>query len=177
MTDAQALQFEEIAKWSQVVCAIAFLVFLIWAVRKYLIPAVNAATAAKNAELAAAEKHREAVKAAVVQARAQVEGADRDALAIAARAKDDAARERDHILSEAASDGERTVRNAQGELGRARLAAAADLRAEFIDRALALARKEASTKIDDVVNLRLVNGTVDSLAGSVGVRSGGAQHG
>lgn len=164
MNEAELHKFEEIAKWSQVVCAIVFFVFLIWAVRKYLIPAVESAAAAKNAELAAAEKHREAVKTAVAQARAEVEAADRDALAIAARAKDDAARQREHILAEANADGERTVRNAEGELGRARMAATADLRTEFIDRALALARKEAGTKIDDAANLRLVSSTVDSLA-------------
>lgn len=165
MSEAERLQFLQIAKWSQIVCAIVFLIFLIWAVRKYLVPAIESATKARNAELAAAEKHRDAMKNEVVQARAQVEAADRDAIAIANRAKDDAARERQRILDEAKADGERTVRNAQGELGRGRIAANSALRAEFIDRALALARKEAAAKIDDRENLRLVNSTVDALSG------------
>jgi hypothetical protein len=57
------------------------------------------------------------------------------------------------------------VRNAEGELGRARIAANAALRADFIDRALARARQEAGAKISDAENLRLVNGTVDALTG------------
>jgi F-type H+-transporting ATPase subunit b len=165
MTDAERLQFLQIAKWSQIICAIVFLIFLIWAVRKYLVPAIESAAKARNAELAAAEKHRDAMKTEVAQARAGVEAADRDALAIANRAKEDAARERQRILDEAKADGERTVRNAEGELGRGRIAANAALRAEFIDRALTLARKEAAAKIDDRENLRLVNNTVDSLSG------------
>jgi len=163
--DAQAQHFEEIAKWSQVVCAIAFLLFLIWAIRKYVVPAIDAAAQARNAELAAAEKHRDAVQAAVAQARAEVEAADRDALAIVNRSKSDAQREREHILAEAKADGERAIRNAEGELGRARLAANAELRAEFIEKALARARADAGAKIDDAANLGLVNRTVDSLAG------------
>jgi F0F1-type ATP synthase membrane subunit b/b' len=168
MSAADTLQFQQIAKWSQVVCAIVFLIFLIWAVRKYLVPAIESAAKARNAELAAAEKHRDAMKTEVAQARAGVEAADRDALAIANRAKEDAARERQRILDEAKADGERTVRNAEGELGRGRIAANAALRAEFIDRALTLARKEAAAKIDDRENLRLVNNTVDSLSGGRG---------
>jgi ATP synthase F0 subunit b len=166
MTEAETRQFEEIARWSQIACALVFLAVLIWGVRKYLVPAITAATAARNAELADAEKHRDATRAQVAEARAEVESADRDALAIIGRAKDDASREREHILAEARADGEHTVRNAEGELGRARIAANASLRADFIDRALALARKQAGEKIDDAANLRLVNGTVDSLAGS-----------
>lgn len=165
MNDAEALQFEQIAKWSQVVCAIAFFIFLVWAIRKYIVPAVEAAAKARNAELAAAEKHRDVLMAEVGHARAEVEEADRDALAIGSRAKDDAARERERILHEARADGERTVRNAEGELGRARIAANAALRADFIDRALARARQEAGAKISDAENLHLVNGTVDALTG------------
>jgi F0F1-type ATP synthase membrane subunit b/b' len=154
VNDAEALQFEQIAKWSQVVCAIAFFIFLVWAIRKYVVPAVEAAA-----------KHRDVLMAEVGHARAEVEEADRDALAIGSRAKDDAARERERILHEAQADGERTVRNAEGELGRARIAANAALRADFIDRALARARQEAGAKISDAENLRLVNGTVDALTG------------
>jgi len=168
MSEAEALQFEQIARWSQIVCAVAFLLVLIWGVRKFLVPAITAAAAARNAELATTEKYREDIRAEVSLARAEVESADRDALAIANRAKDDSAREREQIVAEAKADGERTIRNAEGELGRARLAANATLRADFLDRALALARKEAGAKIDDAANLRLVNGTVDSLAGSRG---------
>jgi F-type H+-transporting ATPase subunit b len=166
MSEAEIALFEQIAKWSQIVSAILFFVFLVWAIRKFVLPAIDAATKARNAELAAAEKHRDSVKADVAKARAEVESADRDALAILARAQTDAAREREHILAEAKGDGEHAIRNAEGELGRARIAANASLRADFIDRALALARKQAGEKIDDAANLRLINGTVDSLAGS-----------
>jgi len=164
MNEASLAQFEQIAKWSQVVCAIVFLVFLIWATRKWLVPAIAANTAARNAELVIAEKRRETTRVEVAEARAAVEAADRDALAIAQRAKDDAARERAHILAEAKADGERTVRNAEGELGRARLAAQSQLRQEFIERALERARADAAARIDAPYNTKLVNAAVDALS-------------
>lgn len=172
MTETQRATFEAIALWSQVVCAIVFAVVLVLIFRKYLLPAVAAAQAARNAELANAERRREAVKADVARARAEVEAADRDAASISARVADDAKREAARILAEAKDDGERTVRNAEGELGRARLGAQAQLRAEFIDRALQLARRQADARIDATANARLVDATVDTLVADR-VRSAG----
>jgi len=161
--DAEAQKFEEIAKWSQIVCAIVFLLFLIWAIRKYIGPAIDAATKARNAELAAAEKHRDAVQAAVAVARGEVEAADRDALSIVSRAKSDAVREREDILAAAKADGERVVRNAEGELERARMAARASLREEFVRKALASARTAAAARVDATMNSQLVGTTIDSV--------------
>jgi F0F1-type ATP synthase membrane subunit b/b' len=118
-----------------------------------------------SAALGTAEARRDALKADVVKARAELEAADTDARSIEDRGHDDAARERQRILSEAHAERERTLANAQAELGRARLSAQAKLRTEFIERALQLARARAESRIDAATNTRLVNGTVETLLG------------
>jgi F-type H+-transporting ATPase subunit b len=168
MTPEQAEFYESIARWSQIVCAILFLAFLVWAWFKWIAPAVEAAAKARNAEIAGTEKHRDELKAAVARARGELENADKDAAAIRARAGDDAARERTRILDEAHADAARIISNAEGELARARLAAQAELRSEFIDRALDLARTQAASRIDDAKNLALVHATVDGITAGKG---------
>jgi F0F1-type ATP synthase membrane subunit b/b' len=163
MTGQQRLQFEQIATWSQVVCAILFIIFLVWVFRKYLMPGVLAIEASRNADLLAAEKRRDAIQTDVSTARAEVEAADRDAVAIVARARAHASAEHERILADAKADGELTVRNARGELERGRLAASSSLRADFIEKALQRARKEAAARIDDGANTRLVDATVKTL--------------
>lgn len=164
MTETQHSFFETVALYSQILGAIAFFVVLIWLFRKYLMSAVHAAEAQRNAELAASEKRREQMRAECAHARAEVEAADRDAVSIKARIAEDAQHEAERIVAEAKADGERVVHNAAGELSRARLAAQAQLRADFIDRALQLARKEAGARIDDRTNARLVTATLESIA-------------
>jgi len=155
--------FDRLAQWSEIVGGFAFIVVAVLLFMKYALPAVRATQIARNADLVHAEHRREALKAEVGKARAEVEAADRDAQAIKARAAVDAARERDRLLAEAKADGERAVANAHGELERARIAARAQLRSEFIDRALQLARTKADSRIDAAVNAKLVGATVQTL--------------
>lgn len=157
--------YEQLAQWSEIVGGFAFIVVAVLLFGKYVLPAVRSAQAASNADLVNAEARLEALRGDVVTARAGLEAADRDAASIKERAAADAARERDRLLSEAKADGERTVANAEGELDRARAAARAQLRTEFIDRALVLARAKADSRIDATANARLVGATVKTLLG------------
>ncbi len=156
--------FESVALWSQVLGAVVFLIVLILLFRKYLIPAVEANERARNAEIAEAEARRERVRAEAGTARAEVEGAQRDAAEIRARVETVVEREHDQLVAEARADGERMVRNAQGELERARMAARDRLRIELIEKALLQARAQAAGRVDERTNTRLVNETVDDLS-------------
>jgi F0F1-type ATP synthase membrane subunit b/b' len=158
--------FDRLAQWSEIVGGFAFIVVAVLLFIKYALPAVRATQIARNADLVHAEHRREALKAEVVKSRAEVEAADRDAQAIKARATVDAARERARLVADAKTDGERAVANAHGELERARIAARAQLRGEFIDRALQLARTKADSRIDAAVNAKLVGATVATLLGN-----------
>ena len=55
------------------------------------------------------------------------------------------------------------MRNAEGELERARLAARDRLRIELIEKALRKARAQASGRVSDAVNTALVETTVADL--------------
>jgi F0F1-type ATP synthase membrane subunit b/b' len=161
--DAAPSFYDQLAQWSEIVGGFAFIIVAVLLFRKFLQPAVRAAQAAGNADLVLAETRREQLKVDVVKARAELESADRDALAIKQRAGHDAVLEHDRLLAEARTDGQRAVANAEKELSRARVVAQAKLRAEFIDRALQLARSKADSRIDDAVNSRLVSATVQAL--------------
>jgi F0F1-type ATP synthase membrane subunit b/b' len=156
--------FETVALWSQVAGAIVFLVVLILLFRKYLIPAVVANEQARNAEIVDAEKRLARMRADAAKARVEVEVADRDAAEILSRVERIAARDRAHVLAAANAEGDRLVRNAEGELERARLVARDRLRIEFIEKALAQARAEAPARVDAAMNSELVRRTVDDLA-------------
>jgi F0F1-type ATP synthase membrane subunit b/b' len=166
MESAVPTFFDRLAQWSEIVGGFAFVIVAILLFVKYALPAVRATQIARNADLVQAEHLRETLKAEVGKARGEIEAADRDAQAIRARAAVDAARERERLIAEAKSDGERAVANARGELERARIAARAQLRAEFIDRALQLARAKADSRIDATVNAKLVSATVQTLLGN-----------
>jgi F0F1-type ATP synthase membrane subunit b/b' len=155
--------FETVALWSQVAGAIAFLVVLILLFRKYLIPAVVANEQARNAEIVEAERRLARMREESAKARAEVENADRDAAEILGRVERVAARDRDHTLADANAEGQRLVRNAEGELDRARLVARDRLRIEFIEKALGRARAEAPARVDAATNAALVQRTVDDL--------------
>jgi len=158
--------FDRLAQWSEIVGGFAFVIVAVFLFMKYALPAVRATQVARNAELVHAEGQREALKAQVSKARAEVEAADRDAQSIKARAAVDAARERERLVADAKADGERAVANARGSLERARIAARAQLRGEFIDRALQLARSRADSRIDAATNAKLVGSTVQTLLDS-----------
>jgi F0F1-type ATP synthase membrane subunit b/b' len=156
--------FVQVALWSQVAGAVAFLVVLILLFRKYLIPAVDANEKARNAQIAEAETRRTRMQTEASKARGEIEAADRDAAEIRKRVEHAIELDRAHALEEAEAEGARLVRNAEGELERARLAARDRLRIEFIEKALAKARTQASGRVSDAVNKALVEHTVDDLA-------------
>jgi F-type H+-transporting ATPase subunit b len=155
--------FEQIALWSQVAGSVAFAIVLVLMFRKYLIPAVKANQDARNAQLADAEARRARIQAEAGKARGEIEAADRDAAEIRSRVERVTERDRTHMLDEAKAEGERLVRNAEGELERARLAARDRLRVELIEKALAKARADAAGRVSGAVNQALVEATVADL--------------
>jgi F-type H+-transporting ATPase subunit b len=157
------LNYEEIAKWSDIISAILFLAVMVWLWMKYIAPLVLAAQANQNRLLAEGERHRDEAKAALELLRQEIEGAKHDAQLIQQRASDQAKHEAEVIVSEAKEAGERVLRNANGELERARAAARERLREEFAAKALDLARSQAASRVDGDVNARLVDSFVGSL--------------
>ena len=158
-----AMDYEAIAKWSDIISAILFLAVMVWLWMKYIQPAVLSAQANQNRLLAEAERHRDEAKAAIDVLRQEIEGAKHDAQLIGQRATTQAQHESEKTVAEAKSAGERALRNAQGELDRARAAAREALREELAAKALDLARRDAQTRVDGGVNARLVDRFVASL--------------
>lgn len=159
MTDAF---YDALATWSQVVGSIAFIIVLVWLFVRFVVPAVAASQERKNAELAEAERRRDAAGETVEAARREVETASGEAAAILQRVDGNVVRERELILREARDDGERVVRNAEGELGRARMAARDRVRAELVAQALRIAR-EAAAGVGSADNDRIVAGIVNQI--------------
>jgi F0F1-type ATP synthase membrane subunit b/b' len=157
--------YDVLAQWSEIVGGFAFIIVAIFLFIKYVLPAVRSNQIARNAELVNAEERREALRTEVGKARSELESADRDARSIKERGLADAAREHERLIADARADGDRVIANAQNELGRARAAAQAQMRAEFIARALELARANAGSRIDAPTNARLVGSTVQTLLG------------
>ena len=122
------------------------------------------AQASTNKQLAENERHRDEAKASLDVLRSEIEGADRDAAAIRARSVEFASRERDAALAEARAAGERALRNAAGELDRARAAARENLRTELLEKALNLAKTDATARVDAGLNAKLVTDFVTSIA-------------
>jgi F-type H+-transporting ATPase subunit b len=157
------MSLEALAQYSQWVGALVFLIVLIWGFRKFLLPALSTYEQNKNAEIADTEARREKMKADVSAARGEVETASRDAQVMEERAVSDAATERAQIIEAAHEDAARIIRNAEGELGRARLAARAELREELVSKALAAARRTAAARVDTKVNAKLVGDAIDTV--------------
>jgi F0F1-type ATP synthase membrane subunit b/b' len=153
-----------LAQVSQIVGAVVFLIAIILIWNRFIAPGVKAYQESKNAELAEAEGRREHMRADVAVARAEVERADADARTIRERIEMASTHERAKTLAEAQAEADRVIRNAAGELERARLAARDRLRIEFIEKALAKARDQAPARVSDAVNAALVQATVDDLA-------------
>ncbi len=151
------MNYEAIATWSQVLSSVLFLAVLVWMWVKFIQPAVVTAQEAHNARVREAQRHRDEAKAAVETLHKEIEGARRDAEAIRQRAGEQAARERDEIVAEARSEGERLLQSARGELDRARAAARDQVRGELLEKALALATSDARARIDEAVNAALVD--------------------
>lgn len=153
----------QIAVWSQVVSSIVFLAALVFSWFKWLQPFVLTQQERSNEQIAEAERHRDEAKAALDALRDEIEGAHLDANLIEQRAGDQAAHERQAVLTEANEAGERVLHNAVGELERSRASARQRLRDEFVRKALALARSDAGRRIDDLANMKLVDRFVAAL--------------
>lgn len=155
---------EMLAMWSQIGGAVVFLIcaVLIW--NKWIGPGVRAYQDSKNAELAEAEAYRERMRHDVGEANAELARADEDAAEIHGRVDIVVKREHERALDEANHEADRMIRNAEGELERARLAARDRLRIEFIEKALAQARAQAPQRVGEELNHRLVVRTVDDLS-------------
>jgi F0F1-type ATP synthase membrane subunit b/b' len=162
------VNYEAIAQYSEVIGGFAFVIVAVWLFRKFVLPAVRSGEVSRNLDLVNAERRREALREDVAKARGEVEAADRDALAIASRAEDDARHEREAIVSDGRREATRLLQNAQGELERARLAARDRLRIDFIEAALKRARELAAHELSDAGNARLVTKTVDDLTAGKG---------
>jgi len=157
------VNYEDIAVWSQVISALLFMGVLVWMWFKFIQPAVLAAQANHNKQIAEAERHRDEAKDSLNALRQEIDGAQRDAALIAQRANEQAARESETTIADARENGDRTLRSALGELDRARAAARETLRAELLERALEEARKSAAARVDAGTNTQLVNRFVSSL--------------
>jgi F0F1-type ATP synthase membrane subunit b/b' len=158
----------EISIWSQVASSILFIGALVFIWNKWIMPVVLAAQAQSNAQIAQSERHRDEAKEALVALREEIETAQRDSLLIGQRAEVHAQRERDALLKDATEAGERALRDAGGELARARAAARLRLRGELLDRALQIARHDAVQRVGPAVDSRLVERFVGSLEASAG---------
>lgn len=157
------MNYELIAQYSEIVGGFAFLIAAIALFRKFVLPAIAQGEIARNSDLVNTEHRRDHLREEVADARAEVEAADRDVVAINARAETDARREREKIVADARREGLRLVENARGELERGRIAGRDQLRIEFIEQALNRARALAAQELNDAANARLVAKTVDEL--------------
>jgi F0F1-type ATP synthase membrane subunit b/b' len=157
------MSLELLAQWSQIAGAAIFVVVTIAVWRRWIAPAIQNYQEAKNADLAAAEARRDRMRSEADEARADAAQAEAEARTIGERAKSDADAERKRILAEAQEESERLVRNANGEIARARMAARDRLRIEFIEKALIRARSQAADTLDDAANESLIEETVDTL--------------
>jgi len=157
------LNYEVIAQYSEIIGGFAFIIVLIWLFRKFALPAVRAGEISRNSDLVNTEHRRDQLREEVAAARAEVEAADRDALAILARSETDARHEHDSIITDARREGLRLVQNARGELDRGRIAGREGLRIEFVEKALDRARELATQQLTPDADTRLVNKTVDEL--------------
>jgi len=159
MTDQQ---YTNLAIWSQILGAFAFLAVVVWLWVRFLTPAIVASRDRKNAELAQAERARDAAKEEIDVARHELAVASSDAQAIRSRGHGDAKALQERVLADAIREGERLVRNAEGELERGRRAARETLRLELIAKALEIAR-ESAARLGDDTNRRLVGDVVETL--------------
>ncbi|HEX4012560.1 MAG TPA: hypothetical protein VHX17_01585 [Candidatus Cybelea sp.] len=167
MNDAQL--YIQIAVWSQVASSVIFIGVLVYMWKRFAMPVLMAAQERSNRQIAEAERHRDEVKGALGALHDEIASAGRDARLIAQRADLHAAREREAMIAEATESGERSLRDAQGELERARAAARQRLRDELVERALTIAREDAVQRIGPSLDERLIAG----FASTLGEASGG----
>jgi F0F1-type ATP synthase membrane subunit b/b' len=155
--------YEMLARWSQILGALAFIVVLVYLFRKFLTPAVAAAEASKNAEIEDMERGRALAQADLEVARRETADTASRAASIRDRGTRDAASESERILAEAKADGERSLVNAEGELVRARASANERLRARILEHALEIAREGAAKRVDAATNDRIIESVIGSI--------------
>lgn len=160
--------YVRLALYSQVVSAVVFIVVLVWMWFKWIVPVIMSAQARTNQQIAEAERHRDEAKVALTVLHEEMEGARRDAGLIVDRAQTHARHEREAALAEATAAGERHVREAQGELDRARAAARQRLRDDLVANALQIARDEAPARLGAAGERRLIDAAIGSIEASHG---------
>ena len=161
----EAQLYLQIAVWSQVVSSIVFIAALVFMWFRWLMPVFLAAQERSNRQIAEAERHRDEVKAALESLHSEIDTARLDAELIVQRATDQAEHERQSLLSETTDAGERALQNAGQELERGLAAARRRLRDELLERALQLARTEATQRVGPALDSRLIDNFVVSLQG------------
>ena len=166
MSDAHL--YLKIALYSQVVSAIVFIAVLIYMWVRWILPVVMAAQDRSNKQIADSERHRDEARDALTALHGDIDGARRDAGLIVERAEVHARHEREATLAEATAAGERQIRDAAGELERARGVARQRLRDAMIAGALQIARAEAPGRLGAAGERRLVDAVVGSLEASHG---------
>jgi F0F1-type ATP synthase membrane subunit b/b' len=157
------MNYTLVAEYSQIASSVLFVVVMIWIWNKFIQPAIVVAQQNQNAKLAEAERHRDEAKAVLESLQGELGAAQSDAQAIKERVAAQAESEREAAIREAREAGERAVRNAQGELARSRAAARERLRDELLERALGIARIQATERVDASVNHELVTSFLGSL--------------
>ena len=157
------MNYTLVALYSQVASSALFLIAMIWIWVRFIQPAVLGAQQNQNAQLAEAERRRDEAKRVVDGLQGEIDSAKRDAQAIKERVAAQAAAERDGMLRESREAGERTVRNADGELARSLASAREQLRDSLLDSALEAARARAAQRVDGSLNSRLVHGFLTHL--------------
>jgi F0F1-type ATP synthase membrane subunit b/b' len=155
--------YETVAVVSQTLSALVFAAILVWVWFKYVMPAIRAAQEAENGRIAEAQRHLEESRAAIGLLKTEIEGAKRDAASIRLRAGEQGEHERIALLAETREAGERSLAGADGELDRALFSARERLRADLLQKALRMARSEASDRIDARMNAKLVDNFVTTL--------------
>jgi F0F1-type ATP synthase membrane subunit b/b' len=154
--------YVSLAEWSQVAASLLFIAILVFIWTRFISPGIVRSQERKNAELADAERRRDAAKADIETAHSETSTTDDEISAITARAESDAQHLHDRMLAGATAEGRRLVGNAEGELERGRYAARARLREELVAKALDIARG-AATYINEGTNRRLIDEAVASV--------------
>ncbi|HXP94381.1 MAG TPA: hypothetical protein VN905_13000 [Candidatus Binatia bacterium] len=164
------MSYEEIAIYSRIIGTLVVFGMLWYLFARFAAPVITRAQELKNEEIARAERRRTAERTRLDTMIAELTEATRAADAIRRTAEDVARRERERAVAQTREAGERALRNADGELDRARATARDALRIELIEKALQRASREASAHVDAKRNAALI----DEFLGKLERRAPGA---
>jgi len=155
--------YVQLAAWSQIAASVLFIAVLLWLWVKFIQPAIMAAQANANRQIAEAERHRDEARAALDMLKTATNGASHDAVLIKERAAEQAQREHDAAIAASNEAGERALANARGEFERSLQSARHQFRDEILGKALDRAREESIRRIDAAADSKLVDAFVASL--------------